>query len=103
MYPLLARGCVVAVEASGVANVAGLLLGNRLLARKGKVDLLYDLLCIFEGEPVAFRPADRLGVRKGRPSVIRAVDIVPRSHGTLPEVRAHDARGELFHFFGMAG
>ncbi len=34
MHSLLARGCVVAVETAGVADVAGLLLRNSLLARK---------------------------------------------------------------------
>ena len=77
----------MAVEAAGMADVAGLLLGDRLIVRKREIDLLDDLLCIFEGEPVAFRPADRLGVRKGRPSIIRAVNIVPDPHGALPEVR----------------
>ena len=102
MRSLLARGCVVAVETAGVANIAGLLLSDRLLARKRKIDLLDDFLCIFEGELVAFRPADRLGVRKGRPSIIRAVNVVPGPHGSLPEVRAHHARTKLLYFFGMA-
>ena len=102
VHSLLARGCVVAIETAGVAYVACLLLGNRLLARKRQIDLLDDLLCVFEGEPVAFRPADRLGVRKGRPSIIRTVNVVPRPHGALPEVCTHDARGELLHLFGMA-
>ena len=68
-----------------------------------QIDLFDDLLGIFEGEPVAFRPADRLGVRERRPSIIRAVDIVPDPHGALPEVRAHDARVELLHLVRMAG
>ena len=100
---LFPRGRVVAVETTCMADVARLLLRYRLLARQRQIDLLYDLLRIFEGEPVAFRPADRLGVRKGRPSIIRTVDIVPRSHGALPEVSAHDARCELLHLFRMAG
>jgi len=29
-----------------------------------KIDLFDDLFRIFEGEPVAFRPADRQGVRE---------------------------------------
>ncbi len=82
-----------------MAEVAGLLLGYSLIVRKRKIDLFYDLLCIFEREPVTFRPADRLGVRKGRPSIIRSMDIVPGPHGALSEVRAHDARTELFYFF----
>lgn len=103
MRSLLARGCVVAIETTGVANIAGLLLCHGLLVRERKIDLLDDLVGIFEGELVAFRPADRLGVRKGRPSIIGPVDIVPGPHGALPEVRPHDTRSKLLHFFRMAG
>ena len=102
VHPLLARGGIVAVEAARMADVARLLLGDRLLMRERMVDLLDYLFRIFEEEPVSFRPADRLGVRKGRPSIIRAVDVVPGPHGALPEVRAHHARRELLHFFGVA-
>ena len=99
---LLPRGRVMAVQASRVADVARLLLRDRLVVREREIDLLDDLFGVLEGEPVAFRPADRLGVRKGRPSIIRAVNIVPDPHGALPEVRAHDARGKLFDLLGMA-
>ena len=85
-----------------MADVAGLLLGDRLLMRKRQIDLFHDLLCVLEGELVSFCPADRLGVCKRWPSIIRAVDIVPDPHGPLPEVRAHDARAELLHLVGMA-
>lgn len=102
MDTLLLRGRVVAVEAACVADVAGLLFGYRLLAGEREIDLFNDLFCILEGELISFCPADRLGIRKRRPSIIRAVLIIPDPHGSLPEVRAHDARTELFHFFGMA-
>jgi len=91
----------MAVKTAGMADVACLLLGNRLIVRQREVDLGNDLFCIFEGEPVTFRPADRLGVREGRASIIRAVYIVPRPHGTLPEVRPHHTRVELLPFLGM--
>ena len=100
--PLAGRR-IVTVEAARVAEIAGLLLGDRLIMRKGLVDLFDDLCGVLEGELVAFSPADRQGVRKGRPSIVRAVDIVPRPHGPLAEVRAHDARVELRHLVGMAG
>ena len=93
----------MAVEAACMADVARFLFRNRLLMGKGVIDLLDDLLSILEGEPAAFRPADRRGVREGRASVIRAVNIVPNPHGALTEVRAHHARCELFHLFRMAG
>jgi hypothetical protein len=51
-----------------VAEVAGLLLRDRLIAREGLVDLVDDLFGVLEGEPVAFSPADRQSVCKGRPS-----------------------------------
>jgi hypothetical protein len=102
MRAALARGRVVAIKAAGVADVARLLLRYRLLVAQRQIDLIDDQLSIFEGEPVTFRPADRLGVREGRPSVIRAVNIVPDAHGALPEVRTHIARRELLHLFRMA-
>ena len=74
------------IKTAGMADVACLLLGDRLLMRERKIDLLYDLLGILEGEPVSYRPADRLGVREGRPSIIRAVNVVPDTHGALPKV-----------------
>jgi hypothetical protein len=86
-----------------VAEVAGLLLGYRLVVRDWLIDLVDDLFGVLEGESVAFSPADRQGICKGRPSIIRAVDIVPRPHGALAEVRAHDARVELRHLVGMTG
>jgi hypothetical protein len=92
----------MAVQASRVADIARLLLRDRLLVRQRVIDLIRNFLGVLEGEPVSFRPADRLGVRKGRPSIIRAVNIVPDPHGALPEVRAHDARGKLLYFLGMA-
>ena len=64
MHTLLAGGCVVAIEAARMADVARLLLGHCLFMGHREVDLLNDLLRIFEGEPIAFRPADRLGVRE---------------------------------------
>ena len=91
----------MAVKTAGMADVACLLLGNRLIVRQREVDLGNYLFRIFEGEPVTFRPADRLGVREGRPSIIRAMYIVPRPHGALTEVRPHHARIELFPFLGM--
>ncbi len=90
--PFLARRRVVAVEAARVADVACLLFGHGLLVREGQIDLLNDFFCVIEGELVAFRPADRPGVRKGRASIVRAVDVVPGAHRALPEVGAHDAR-----------
>ena len=78
--PALPGGRVVAIEAARMADVACLLFGNRLLTGKGKIDLLDDLFRVFKGEPVAFRPADRPGVRKGRPSVVRPVNVVPDGH-----------------------
>jgi hypothetical protein len=101
MDALFARGRVVAVKTAGMADVACFLLGNRLILRQREIDLSYDLFGIFERESVAFRPADRLGVREGRSSIIRAVDIVPRPHGALSEVRPHHTGVELFHFLGM--
>jgi hypothetical protein len=86
-----------------MADITRFLLGDRLFMRERMIDLLDDLFRIFEGEPAAFRPADRPGVRKGRPSIIRAVDVVPGPHGALPEVRAHHACRELLHLFGVAG
>jgi len=103
MHPLLTRGRIVTVKTTRMAKIACLLLGDRLLTRKREIDLFDDLFCIFEGEPVSFRPADRPGVREGRPSIIRAVDIVPRAHGALPEIRCHDAGVELLHLIRMAG
>jgi len=103
MRPALARGRVMAVQASGMADIARLLLRDGLITAQRLVDLLDDHLGIFEGEPVAFRPADRLGVRERWPSIVRAMHIVPGPHGALPEIRAHDARIELFHLVGMAG
>jgi hypothetical protein len=93
----------MAVQAAGMTDIARLLLRNGLLAIQRFVDLIHDLLGIFKGEPVAFRPADRLGVRERRPSIVRAMHIVPGPHGALPEIRAHDARIELFHLVRMAG
>lgn len=86
MHPLLARGRIVAIKTTHMANIACLLLGDRLFMRKREIDLLNDPFCVFEGEPVSFRPADRLGVREGRPSIIRAVNIVPDAHGALTEI-----------------
>jgi hypothetical protein len=91
----------MAVKTAGMADIACLLLGNCLVMRQREVDLGNNLFRIFEGEPVTFRPADRLGVREGRPSIIRAVYIVPRPHGTLTEVRPHHACVELLPFLGM--
>ena len=71
---------IVAVEAACVAEVAGLLLGDRLIMRDGLIDLVNYLCSVLEGESVAFSPADRQGICKGRPSIVRAVDIVPRPH-----------------------
>lgn len=102
MDSTLTRRRVVAVKTAGMADVACLLLGNCLFVGKRLVDLITDPLSIFEGEFVAFRPADRLGVRKRRPSIIRAVTIVPDPHGPLSIVRCHDARLELLHLFRMA-
>jgi hypothetical protein len=64
MHPLLARGRIVAVKTARMAYIACLLLGHCLLMGHREVDLLNDLLRVFEGEPVSFRPADRLGVRE---------------------------------------
>jgi len=89
------------VKTAGMADVACLLLGNRLIVRQGEVDFGNDFFRVFEGESVTFCPADRLGVRKGRSSIIRAVYVVPRPHGTLTEVRPHHARVELLPFLGM--
>ncbi|HXY55020.1 MAG TPA: hypothetical protein VEM40_10175 [Nitrospirota bacterium] len=47
-----------------MADIARLLFGYCLLMRERKVDLLNDLFRVLEGEPIAFRPADRLGVCK---------------------------------------
>jgi hypothetical protein len=63
-----------------MTDIARLLLRDGLFAVQRFVDLCHDLLGIFEGEPVAFRPADRLGVRERRPSIIWAVNIVPDAH-----------------------
>jgi hypothetical protein len=86
MNALLAGGGIMTIKTAGMTDVACLLLGYRLLMRERKIDLLNDLLCILVGEPVSFRPADRLGVRKGRPSIIRSVNVVPDTHGALPKV-----------------
>jgi hypothetical protein len=98
---LLSRRGIVAIETTCVADIACLLLGYRLIAGKRKIDLFKNPVRIFEGECITFCPADRLGVRERRPSIIRAVDIIPDLHRSLPEVRAHDARGKLLHFFRM--
>ena len=82
----LPRGRVVAVEASRVADIACLLLRDRLLMGEREIDLFDDPFGVLEGEPVSLSPADRPGVRERRPSVIRAVNIVPNLHGALPEV-----------------
>lgn len=74
------------IKTAGMADVAGLLLCDRLLMREREIYLLNDPFGILEGEPVSLRPADRLGVREGRPSIIRAVNVVPDTHGALPEV-----------------
>jgi hypothetical protein len=103
MHSLLARGCIVAVKAARMADIACLLLGHCLFMGHREIDLLNDLLRIFEGEPVSFRPADRLGVREGRTSVVRSVNIVPDLHGPLPEVRAHDTCVELLHLIRVTG
>ena len=92
----------MAVEATGVAKVAGLLFGYGLLLRKRLIDLLHDLLRVLEGEAVSVCPADRRGVCKGGPSIIGPVNIVPDPHGPLPEVCTHDAGAELLHLVGMA-
>ncbi len=84
-----------------MADVACFLLGNRLIMRQREIDLGDDLFSIFERESVAFRPADRPGVREGRSSIIWTVDIVPRPHGALSEVRPHHTGAELFYFLGM--
>ncbi len=86
-----------------MADVAGLLLGYCLFMREREVDLLHDLFGVLEGEPIAFCPADRLGVCEGGSSVVRSVDIIPDAHGALAEVRTHHACGKLLHLFGMAG
>jgi hypothetical protein len=86
-----------------VAEVAGLLFRDCLIVRDGLIDLVDDLFGVLEGESVAFSPADRQGICKGRPSIVRAVGIVPRPHGALAEIRPHDARVELRHLVGMAG
>ena len=62
MTPALGRRGVVAVKAARMADVARLLLGDCLVARERKIDLVQDLLSVFEGESVSFRPADRLGI-----------------------------------------
>jgi hypothetical protein len=54
----------VAVEAAGVADVARLLLCDRLVMGKRQIDLLQNPLGIHEGELIALRPADRLGIRE---------------------------------------
>ena len=100
--PLTGR-CVVTVEAACVTEVAGLLLGDRLVVRDWLIDLIDDLFGVLEGEPVAFSPADRQGICKGGPSIIRAVDIVPGPHGALSKIGAHHARVELRHLVRMAG
>ena len=64
MDPLFARRRVVAIEAARMADIAGFLLRDRLVVREREIDLCNDLFRIFEGELVAFRPADRLGVRE---------------------------------------
>jgi len=86
MAPALACRGVVAVNAARVADVARLLLGHCLLMCQREIDLLDDLSGVFEREPVSFRPADRLGVCERGPSVVRAVNVVPRPHGALTEV-----------------
>ncbi len=85
-----------------MAYIACFLLGNRLIVRQRKVNFGNDLFSIFGGEPVTFRPADRLGIRKGWPSIIWTMNIVPRPHGTLTKVCTHHAGIELFHFLGVA-
>jgi len=54
----------MAVKAAGMADVAGLLLGNRLLMGERLVDLFHDLPRVLERESVSVRPADRRGVCK---------------------------------------
>jgi len=54
--------CVMAVQAAGMAEVAGLLLRYRLLAGERLVDLVKDLRGVLEGEFVSFCPADRRGI-----------------------------------------
>jgi hypothetical protein len=86
-----------------VAEVAGLLFGDRLIVRDGLIDLVDYLFGVLEGESVAFSPADRQGICKGRPSIVRSVDIVPRAHGALAEIGPHHARVELRRLVGMTG
>jgi hypothetical protein len=45
-----------------MADVARFLLGYCLFMSQREVDLFDNLAGVFEGEPVSFRPADRLGV-----------------------------------------
>ncbi len=101
MDALLAGGRIMAIKASGMANIARLLFSDRLIAAERLVDLLNDLLGVFEGELVAFCPADRRGVCERRPSIIRAVDAVPHARGALPKVRGHNAGVELLQFLRM--
>jgi len=103
MDALLSRRRIVTIETASVADVACLLLGHCLVAGERNIDLFKDPVRILEGELITFCPADRQGIRKRRPSIIRAVDIVPDLHRPLPEVRSHNARRKLFHFLGMAG
>ena len=97
------RRRVVTVEASRVAEIAGFLFRNRLLMGKWLAELLGDLLRVIEGELVAFSPADRQGICERRPSIIRAMAVVPDPHGSLTKVRAHDAGVELRHLVRMTG
>ena len=89
------------IKTAGMADIACLLLGDRLLMREREIDLLNYPFGILEGEPVSLGPADRLGVREGRPSIVGAVSVVPDAHGALPEVRCHHARLELLDFIRM--
>jgi len=98
MDALLSRGRIMTIETACMTKVAGLLLGYSLVMGQRQVDLFKDPVRILEGELITFCPADRRGIRKRRPSIIWAVDIVPDLHGPLPEVRTHDARGKLLHF-----
>jgi hypothetical protein len=47
-----------------MADIACLLFGYCLFMRERKVDLLFDLFRVLEGEPITFCPADRRGVCK---------------------------------------
>ena len=95
------RWRIMTIETASMTDVACLLLGYCLVVGKWKIDLFKNSVRIHKGEFIAFSSADRQGVRKRRSSIIRAVDIVPDVHRSLPKVRAHNTRGELFHFLGM--